>query len=204
MSEGQRLLLFVKSPQAGQVKTRLGASIGLAEAADAYRRLTHAVLRSLPPEVPLRVCFAPDEAGPAIEAWLRPALLSPASFHPQGGGDLGERLARAFTAARAAGAERIVVIGSDCIDLSPALLREAFDRLATADAVLGPSTDGGYYLLGLRQNAPSLFRGIAWSTEQVLAQTLAGLDELGWSHSLLPTLTDVDTLAEWQAVAHRV
>jgi len=204
MSEGDRLLLFVKSPQAGQVKTRLGASIGFAEAADAYRRLTHSVLRSLPPEVSLRVCFAPDDAGPAVEAWLRPALSSPATFHPQGEGDLGERLARAFAEARAAGAERIIVIGSDCIDLSPALLRDAFARLATDDAVLGPSTDGGYYLLGLRQDAPSLFRGIAWSTEQVLAQTLAALGELGWSHSLLPPLTDVDTLAEWQAVADRV
>ncbi|MBS0660385.1 MAG: TIGR04282 family arsenosugar biosynthesis glycosyltransferase [Verrucomicrobia bacterium] len=204
MSTGDRLLLFVKRPRPGEVKTRLAADLGPEAAADAYRRLTAAVLRALPREIPLRICFAPDEAQAEVETWLSPSLAQPATYHPQGGGDLGVRLAGAFAAAFEAGAERVVVLGSDCIDLTADLLRGAFAALQEVDAVLGPSPDGGYYLLGLRRPSPRVFAGIAWSTERVAAQTLERLAELGWSHRLLPARTDVDTLAEWREVEPRL
>lgn len=205
MSAGDCLLLFAKLPRPGSVKTRLGAELGMEAAADAYRRLTEGVLRSLPPALPLRVCFAPDEAGAEMEAWLRPRLLAAgATFHPQGDGDLGARMARAFAEAFAAGAVRVLIIGTDCIDLTPALLAEALAALETVEVVLGPSLDGGYYLLGLRADEPRIFESIAWSTERVLEQTLQRAAELGWSHRLLPALTDVDTVAEWRAVEGRV
>lgn len=204
MSAGDRLLLFAKLPRPGTVKTRLGAELGMAAAADAYRRLTACVLRALPPELAVRVCYAPDGAGAEMEAWLSPLLSGHATFHPQGDGDLGRRMARAFAEAFATGAARVVIIGSDCIDLTPELFAEAYAALAEVDAVLGPSTDGGYYLLGLRKNEPGVFEDITWSTEQVLTQTLLRVDALGWTHRLLPALTDVDTLAEWRAVEGRV
>ncbi len=193
------ILLFVKNPVAGQVKTRLGSEIGMEEAAVAYRRLTEQVLRQLPRDVPLRVCFAPAEAEATVRAWLaRPD----ATFQPQVGVDLGARLAHAFQTAFTAGCTRAAVIGSDCIDLSPGLFAEAFTALDSHDAVLGPSLDGGYYLLALRRPDPQVFAGIDWSTERVCAQTQARLHELGWSCHLLPSKTDVDTLAEWrEAVA---
>lgn len=198
------ILLFVKQPVPGTVKTRLGAELGMEAAATAYRRLTECVVGGLPEGVALRVCHAPDGAGPAIAAWLGPQVAAETAYFPQGGGGLGDRMTRAFAEAFAAGFERVVIIGSDCIDLTPALFGQAFQALAEVDLVIGPSTDGGYYLLGLRAPEPRIFSGVAWSTEQVLPQTLERADALGWSHRLLPALTDVDTLAEWREVAGRL
>lgn len=204
MSRSACILLFAKQPVAGQVKTRLGADLGMAEAAEAYRRLTEAVVRALPPSLPLRVCFTPDEARNSMEAWLRPLVTSALTFHPQRSGDLGSRLQHAFAEAFSAGYQRALVIGSDCLGLDAHLFARAFAALETHDAVLGPSTDGGYYLLGLRRPEARLFAGVDWSTERVLAQTRERFARLGWTHFLLPPMTDVDTLADWRAVEDRV
>ena len=191
------ILLFVKLPVAGQVKTRLGAQIGLAAAAEAYRRLAERVIDRLPAGVPLRVCFAPAPADAAIRSWLESRVASATVFRPQCEGDLGARMAGAFRDAFRDGCQRVAIIGSDCIEIDPEFFAQAFAGLDLADAVIGPSQDGGYYLLALKRDVPELFHGIAWSTASTLAETISRLDSLGLTHAMLPTRRDVDTLDEW-------
>lgn len=189
------VLIFVRAPEPGRVKTRLAVEIGALEALRVYMRLTrHAVAQALTlaPQVAVHVHFTPADAGARVRRWLGegPAYL------PQAAGDLGERLGQAFQEAFAAGFIRVVVIGSDLPDLSSSLLHRALELLDEHAAVLGPAQDGGYYLLGLREPLPELFRGIAWSTEQVLSQTLARLRAAGIEPALLETLSDVDVAAD--------
>ena len=117
---------------------------------------------------------------------------------PQGGGDLGTRLTRTFAEHFAQGAERVVVIGADCPELTAADIAAALDALKVCDVVLGPALDGGYWLVGLRAPQPGLFREIAWSTTEVLAQTEAKARAAGLSVRRLRALSDVDTFDDWQ------
>jgi rSAM/selenodomain-associated transferase 1 len=107
----------------------------------------------------------------------------------------------AFTEAFAAGARRVVIIGTDCPGLTASLLRQAFDQLATHDLIVGPATDGGYYLLGMSQLHAEVFANKQWSTATVLADTLADAARLGLDVAQLPTLSDIDSardLAAWR------
>jgi hypothetical protein len=199
------ILVFVRAPEAGRVKTRLAAGIGAAAALRVYVRLAeHALAQARASGAAVRVHFTPADAGDAVRAWLGPG----AAYLPQAEGDLGERMRSAFDAAFAAGFRRVVVIGSDLPDLSAELLGRAFALLDGHEAVLGPARDGGYYLLGLRRPVPEVFQGIAWSTAEVLAATVARLREMGIEPALLETLGDVDEAAdlppgwrEWAAAA---
>jgi rSAM/selenodomain-associated transferase 1 len=192
------LLVFVRAPAEGRVKTRLAATLGPRGALRVYRRLAmHAVAqaRALAPGVSLRVHVEPAGEVDAVRAWLGdgPAYL------PQAPGDLGGRMAAAFDAAFAGGARRVVIIGSDLPDLSAGLLRRAFGLLREAGAVVGPAADGGYWLLGLARPIPAVFEGIAWSTGGVLAATLERLRAAGVEPARLPTLRDVDEAADLPA-----
>lgn len=189
------VLIFVRAPERGRVKTRLAAGIGAEAALRVYTRLAHhavAQALALAPEAAVRVCFTPAHAGERVRRWLGEGP----TYRPQGAGDLGERLERAFGEAFADGYESVLVIGSDLPDLSTTLLRHALRLLEEREAVLGPARDGGYYLLGLRRHLPELFQGIAWSTERVFAQTLARLRAAGIEPALLETLADVDVAAD--------
>ena len=114
------------------------------------------------------------------------------SYHPQPEGDLGERLIVAFQSAFEAGYRAAIAIGTDCPSLDSSFLLQAFAALDNHDLVLGPATDGGYYLIGLQRPIPELFQGIAWSTANVLRQTESVADGLGLTRYHLPSLTDVD------------
>ena len=189
-----RLVVFLKAPRPGLVKTRLAQTIGAEAASAAYRRLVERVLGQLSslPSVELR--FAPDEARSEILPWLQPGWHAA----PQGRGDLGERLSRAFAEAFAAGAARVVVIGSDCPEVTAADVQAAWAALAQHDLVLGPAMDGGYWLMGLRAPEPRLFAGLQWSTSRVRQETLERAEAAGLSHVLLRPLHDVDTEADWR------
>jgi rSAM/selenodomain-associated transferase 1 len=139
--------------------------------------------------------FAPDDAEDEITPWLRNDWRA----EPQGGGDLGERLARTFESAFASGAERVVIIGSDCPEVKSADIRTAWKELKTHDLVVGPAIDGGYWLIGMRQAHPQLFDGITWSSEKVLGETLQRARSLGLSIQLLRILSDIDTEEDWNA-----
>ena len=193
-----RLLVFLKVPQLGTVKTRLAATMGPGPALAAYRELvatTLGNLTGLAPAVEVELRFAPDDAGAELAPWLQPGWLA----RPQGPGDLGARLARAFQAAFAEGCPHVIVIGSDCPYLTADDLRAAFEALGRSEVVLGPATDGGYWLLGMRDFHPELFGGIDWGTPQVRTQTLARAHAAGLGVTELRELSDVDTEAEWCA-----
>jgi rSAM/selenodomain-associated transferase 1 len=189
------VLIFVRAPELGRVKTRLAAEIGAPAALRAYRRLAEHALgeaRALEPRASVRVHFNPAHAGDAVHAWLGdgPAYL------PQVDDDLGGRMRAAFAQAFAAGLRRVVIIGSDLPDVSAGLLRRAFAELDSSPVVLGPARDGGYYLLGMREMVPGVFDGVPWSTADVLPRTMEILREAGIEPAMLEMLSDVDQAAD--------
>jgi uncharacterized protein len=196
-SDSNAILIFVRAPVAGRVKTRLAREIGAEAALRVYRRLAeHAVTRARAADgASLRIHVTPAEAGDAVRAWLGEG----AQYLPQADGDLGERMRLAFEAAFAAGFRRVAIIGSDLPDLSSEILRSAFALLDTHAAVLGPARDGGYYLLGMREMIPGIFDGVPWSTPAVLDATRARLRAAGASVAMLETLADVDEAADLPA-----
>ncbi len=192
--------VFVKAPVAGRVKTRLAADVGPRRAARLYRGMGREIVAGCvqPGAYRTLVWFSPPEAQRLVRTWL--GGLGVSGFAPQREGGLGVRLSAALGRHLREGARRVVVIGSDCPDLDRGLITRAFAALDVCDVVIGPAGDGGFYLLGLRAPAASLFRGVAWSTEAVLDQTLANAGRLGLECSLLPKLRDVDTVADARAL----
>jgi hypothetical protein len=190
----EQLIIFVKAPRPGSVKTRLAQAIGPNEACAAYGTLVETLLGKLSALDGVVLRFAPDDAAAEILPWRRARWQT----QPQGPGDLGQRLESAFRDSFKAGARRVVIIGSDCPAVSVADVRAGWAALETNDVVLGPASDGGYWLIGLRECRRELFEGIPWSTDQVLAQTLQRADAAKWRVHLLRELTDVDTETEWK------
>ncbi|MDX2307618.1 MAG: TIGR04282 family arsenosugar biosynthesis glycosyltransferase [Hyphomicrobium sp.] len=190
MRDQPTLVIMVKEPLAGRVKSRLARGIGPAAAASFYRQATASVLARIvrPREWRTVLAVAPDSAR-VSRAW--PGRIVRIG---QGGGDLGERLQRLFDGT---GRGPIVIIGSDVPAITASGIRRAFRALGGADAVLGPSTDGGYWLIGVarrRGHAPRCFDAVRWSSAHALRDTLANLDRL--HVALIDTLDDVDEPAD--------
>ncbi len=207
-ADGATLLVFAKAPRPGEVKTRLARSLGRRaspdhEAAAAlYRRMGRLVVDNVgKAPAALTVCYDPPGSEAELREWLGPA---PRQYWPQGEGDLGERMSQMFARAFQ-GAKRVVVIGTDTPAVGAGTISRALAALDTADVVLGPSRDGGYYLMALREPCPALFRGIAWSTQTVLAETVDRARTLELQVTFLEVATDVDTAADLTAdVADRL
>jgi rSAM/selenodomain-associated transferase 1 len=197
------IVFFVKHPTPGRVKTRLAATVGAERAAEIYRDLVQAIWQTLPRNAEVIVMFDPPERATEIARWLAP-LGERSRFIAQSRGDLGARLEDAFARAFDLRPEKVAVIGSDCMELTPAIFDEAWSALDTHDCAIGPTEDGGYYLIALRQPWPELFGGIAWSTDRVFAHTLARADEVGLRVHLLPKLHDVDTEDDWHRLERRL
>ncbi|MDX2120108.1 MAG: TIGR04282 family arsenosugar biosynthesis glycosyltransferase [Gemmatimonadota bacterium] len=193
---GDVLAIFVKSPEPGQVKTRLANEIGPETAATLYRKLGRAVVADNVATGRHRtvVWFAPPDQGNQVRSWL--SGLPVDEFNAQHGGGLGRRMMGTFRRHLREGARRVVLIGSDCPDVDRAFVRRAFDALDQSDLVLGPSQDGGFYLIGLTAPVPGLFRRVAWSTPAVLAQTIRNAARLGLRVATLPMLRDIDTVED--------
>jgi uncharacterized protein len=192
------LVVFVKHPSPGAVKTRLAAAVGPEAAARLYRRLAERVLEATTPregEYERLVFFDPPEALAEMRAWLPGVRLL-----AQAAGDLGARMADAFARAFLRGAERVVLVGTDAPAVARERVMEALSALDAADVVIGPAEDGGYYLLALREPRPGLFAGVAWSTPTVRAQTLARAAAASLSVRELAPLRDVDTLEDLRAL----
>ncbi|MCG8364013.1 MAG: TIGR04282 family arsenosugar biosynthesis glycosyltransferase [Pseudanabaenales cyanobacterium] len=198
-----RLILFTRYPEPGRTKTRLIPHLGAEGAAALQRQMTEYMLTQVlatPSQFPisLEVRFVGGDVT-CMRAWLGDEL----AYQLQGDGDLGDRLSRAFQQGFQAGMERIVIIGSDCPEVTSQQMIQAFNYLRRHDLVLGPAVDGGYYLIGLRQAQPALFKNIAWSTADVCQQTDAIAQQLGLSIAYLDRLSDVDRpedLPIWEAV----
>jgi rSAM/selenodomain-associated transferase 1 len=191
----ERLIVFVKAPRIGEVKTRIAKTAGAARACEIYRKLVGKVLENMKALRAVQLRFAPDDAATGISSWQREGW----TVAPQGDGDLGVRLVRAFESAFAEGAERVVIIGSDSPEAKSSDVRAAWKELKSHDVVIGPAIDGGYWFIGLRAPQPELFREIAWSSDQVLGQTLARAKSLGLRIQLGRILSDIDTEEDWNA-----
>lgn len=185
-----RVIIFAKAPQAGFAKTRLIPALGPEGAAKLARRmLQHALACAVDAAIgPVELRVTPEITSPA---WSDTEISQEAAIASQGGGDLGKRLARAAQHPIKQG-EPVLLIGTDCAEMSAPLLREAAAALRQKDAVICPAADGGYVLLGLAKFHPHLFCDISWSTESVARETIERVHRLGWSLEMGPQLHDVD------------
>lgn len=194
--------LFTRFPEPGKAKTRLIPTLGAEQAAALQHAMTgHTVLRARlwtaaerDAETAVRFTGAPKSA---FQKWLGAGLV----YHPQGEGDLGQRMAEAVESSFESGATEVVLLGCDCPDASPELLSDAFRDLETHDIVIGPAQDGGYYLIGMKRPCPELFDGPDWGTASVHAQTWKIIRSHSWSCKELARLHDVDeveSLPHWQ------
>ncbi|MHC4178097.1 MAG: TIGR04283 family arsenosugar biosynthesis glycosyltransferase [Planctomycetota bacterium] len=188
----EHLIIFTRYPEPGKTKSRLIPALGPQGAAEVQREMTlHTLCWAKELMGRHDVCVEVRFEG-GDESLMRDRFGGELPYRPQGDGDLGERMVRAFSDAFRAGAGRAVIVGSDCPDLCAELVRTAFDRLVDHDLVLGPATDGGYYLIGLRGEVPRLFENVPWGAGGVLEQTLQVADRLGLSVAQLQPLADVD------------
>ncbi len=185
------VLLFLKSPVPGYVKTRLARDVGDRAACAVFCALVERQVAALPPGWPVEIHFAPADAESRIRSWIHGADR----YLPQVEGDLGARLAAASANAFSRGTGPVFLIGADCPDLNPDDFYAALDSLASGcDAVFGPARDGGYYLLALKRHTPELFQGISWSGPQVLRQSLQRTAKAGLLTSLLEEKEDIDDI----------
>ncbi|NML65581.1 glycosyltransferase [Hymenobacter sp. RP-2-7] len=196
----EHLLIFAREPVLGQVKTRLAADIGPVAALATYRELLALTATAVAAaQLPATVWLAEAPTPPASPAQPRPEWVGlPWRVQPPAA-SLGERMRYAFAEAFAAGAARVLIIGTDCPGLTATVLQQACDLLATHDVVVGPATDGGYYLLAMKHLHDDLFANKQWSTATVLADTLADATRLNLRVAQLPTLADVDAARDLHA-----
>ena len=189
------LLFFIKNPKKGQVKTRLASVIGDEAAVRLYKRFLLEMLSMLNEGTFIfYLCVYPVDALEDLKTWLGQEYL----YMPQQGEHLGERMKNAFMEALAVNFKRVVLIGSDIPSLPLEFIEEAFISLEKKDAVIGPSLDGGYYLIGFRDKkfSPRAFKGIPWSTERVFEETMKVLEHENLTVHTLKTLRDIDTIQD--------
>jgi rSAM/selenodomain-associated transferase 1 len=181
------LIVFVREPVLGKVKTRLAKGIGDEKALAVYRFLLGHTLQ---------ICTAVNcikeiyYAGHIIahDRWNLPGF----NKNAQAGEDLGSRMYNAFKECFERGYTKVIIIGSDCYELNTSMIDEAYRQLDRQDVVIGPTFDGGYYLLGLTQLLPEIFENKSWSTNLVMHQTLQDLRKKSLPFSLLDQLNDID------------
>ena len=199
----ERLIIFTRYPEPGLTKTRMIPALGARGAANLQRQMTEYTLSKVRElqschHIAVEVHF--DSGNQQLmQDWLGSDVI----YQPQGQGDLGSRMARSLFLALQSGAERVVIIGTDCPGLNAQLMAQAFHQLHSHDLVLGPAMDGGYYLLGLRYFIPELFSGISWGSAEVLEQTVDIAKKLDLSVAYLRQLADVDRpedLPVWEQV----
>lgn len=195
------IALFVKSPEKGRVKTRLAMDLGEDAALGLYRCFVSDTLDTLTTgSRPVKIAFHPPEGERMIMNWLGdyPSM-------PQRGDDLGERMMNTFLCLFSEGYSPVVIMGSDIPDLPLHIIEEAFESFREHDAVIGPACDGGYYLVGMKRETfcPDIFRGIPWSTGEVLAKTMTVFQEKGCRVHSLPEWGDLDTADDLMALWER-
>lgn len=191
------IILFARFPALGQVKSRLAASIGWGHATEFYRLSLENILSECLELIEMDDISVHTHIAAGRDAMPMRNILPPDFFmHIQQGDNLGQRMHASFQHIFAQGADKAVLAGTDIPDLSASILHQAFESLNQADIVLGPSDDGGFYLIGMNKPCKELFHGIAWSTPAVLQQVLDNATHLQMKYILLPALDDIDTLSD--------
>jgi len=185
------LVIFVRNPILGQVKTRLAKDIGDELALAIYLQLLQHTLEITRGLSFRKFIYYADEVSDH-DLWSVPGYTK----RKQNGTDLGERMLNSFKELFEQSFNRIIIIGSDCLQLQTENLQEAVALLESNVAVMGPASDGGYYLLGLTKLYPELFVNKPWSTDQVFAKTIDDFNNLGISYALLEELSDIDDITD--------
>ena len=185
----KRLIIFTRYPESGSTKTRMIPKLGAQGAADLQRRMTDHLIANLKEIIDLNALSVEVRFEGGSQNHMQNWLGASFSYRPQGNGDLGRRMETALADAFGQGHESAIIIGSDIPDITSDIVQEAFETLQTADLVLGPAADGGYYLIGLNMSAMhqrhgQLFENIAWGTGRVLSQTLENASRIGLSVAL--------------------
>ncbi len=188
--KNRAVAVFIRNPVLGKVKTRLANQVGDQQALIIYHELldiTFATLQKIEEDV---ILFLTDHREDFIDQPYDKLL--------QSDGDLGAKMLSSFENLTK-GYESVLLIGSDCPYLTPSLIKEAFEKLDKSDVVLGPSLDGGYYLIGMKTPHPPIFDNIEWSTESVFNQTIERITKADLRYELIDTLGDVDYWEDWEA-----
>lgn len=191
MTSNDRLIIFAKNLDKGKVKTRLAQEVGEEQALNVYHKLliyTKEITKKLNCEKSVYYSDRIDNN----DLWDNMIY----DKHLQQGQDTGERMQNALADAFAEGKNRVVIIGTDCIDMESYMIKEAFAVLESNDVVIGPSRQGGYYLLGMRKFLPTLFEDKQWGTNDLLMDTILDLKKMNARYYLLKTLQDIDTLED--------
>jgi rSAM/selenodomain-associated transferase 1 len=189
------LIIFIKNPVPGQVKTRMAREIGSERACSIYKTLTEAVYSNVSKDNSTYECRlmadSHDSVRP-IRDWLNPKW----KISVQEGDTLGLRMHHAFAEVLQAGYKRGVLVGTDIPGLTQSIIEKAFTELEQVDVVLGPAIDGGYYLIGLKQESKFLFESIKWGTSNVLEKTIQKIENKGKKYKLVKKLRDIDSLED--------
>ncbi len=188
------LCLFVKAPFLGKVKTRLQPHVNTEDSMALYMAMVQDLIEKLKtsPKLDLIVWYWPLDGEKSLQAMVGDRI----DLQPQQGSDLGNRMHYAFMWAKEKEYEKTIIVGSDIPELKLDAVQEAFHLLDGSDAVIGPSPDGGYYLIGLKEPRPSLFQNMIWSTPSVLEITIQKFQTARVKYKLLQSLEDIDTYGD--------
>lgn len=190
MTNDTAIVIMAKYPQAGKTKTRLCPPLTQLQAAELYRAMlqdTVSLVAQLD-NVDLAIAITPPDAREHFTELVTPGI----QLLPVEGADIGECLVKALSGLLEQGYQKAIALNSDGPTLPSSFLVQASQELDLVDLVIGPSDDGGYYLVGVKRLVPEIFQSIAWSTRMVLTQTLERVIELSMSVKLLPAWYDVD------------
>lgn len=188
----QRVIVMARCPEAGKAKTRLIPALGPDGAANLHSGLVQRTLRTVRAFAERTGCGIDVQFAGGSAEEMRRLFGDDLRYTPQQGESLGDRMSRATANAFAEGCRRVAVIGTDCPQLQVRHLQCAFSSLSQTDVTIGPAIDGGYYLIGMREHLPEMFRHIRWGSDSVLEETLQRIQQIGKSKTLLPMLSDVD------------
>lgn len=180
------LIIFLKYPELGHCKTRLAKTIGDENALKIYKQLLshcHQITKDLPVD---KFLYFDKQTDKNLN-WEGDYKIA---YQKQA--DLGSRMQDAFADVFQQDYFKAIIIGTDCIELKTEIINDAYRQLNHYDVVIGPAKDGGYYLLGLNNSTPELFKNIAWSTNTVLSDTIKTIQKLGLTYSFMPLLSDID------------
>ncbi|MFN2257468.1 MAG: TIGR04282 family arsenosugar biosynthesis glycosyltransferase [Desulfuromonadaceae bacterium] len=194
------IIVMTRYPEAGKVKTRLIEELGEHGATHLHQKMAEYTISTLDPlcdiqTADLWIFFSGGSTG-KMQTWLGEGP----EYRPQEGDTLGHRMAHAFEQVFGSGYNRAVMLGTDCPDIEGASVVKALKYLRSADVVLGPAQDGGYYLIGLNELHPGLFRNIDWGSARVLNQTSASAKELNLTPAYLAPLRDIDTPEDLESI----
>lgn len=188
----EAIIIFVRNPELGKVKTRLAATVGDDKALGVYKQLLAHTMQVADESHAAKFVFYHEQI-------TKDDIWNKKDFYKklQSGTDLGEKMKNAFSDVFNEGYHEVIIIGSDCLQLNAAVVDEAFTSLYEKDTVIGPAKDGGYYLLGMKKVHEFLFDNKVWSTDTVFTDSLADIQLHQLTNAILTVLTDVDTEEDW-------